>query len=92
MLEGKTLSPILDNLLVVLDPPKTQIGMIHIPERGQRLEQWGKVLAVGNEVKNLCELDRVMSLKTGGTRIVVGGESYLILKERECLLVERGES
>ena len=89
MLEGKIFEPLHDRLLIELFPPKEKEGAIYFPEQAQKIQSWGVVRAVGSEVRNLAKGDEVLVKEHGGTRIVVGGVSHLIAKEREVMAVNQ---
>lgn len=92
MLEGKTLTPINDCILTLMDGIRKQAGSIFIPESSQEQPTRSTVVAVGGEVKNVQPGQRVVFKSESGTRFIVGGANYLMLREFQILAIEEQEA
>lgn len=82
----KQLKPLGDNVLVDLDP-KEEIskGGIHIPKQAQDESVWGITRAVGGEVEDVKEGDKVFVPSHVGTSLVIEGTKHVILRESQIL-------
>lgn len=65
---------------------KTDSGII-IPDSAQEKQNKGKVVAVGNDVKDVKVGDTVLYGKFNGTEINEGDEAFLILQEEDLLAI-----
>jgi co-chaperonin GroES (HSP10) len=92
MLEDKNLTVLFDNVLVQLLPrDSVSAGGIHIPDRAQKVHQWGTVLAVGQDVKDLNPDDEVYVPLHSGTLFAKEGHEFIIIKQ-SILLAKREHS
>ena len=60
-------------------------GGIYIPDAAKEKPQRGKVEAIGKDVKEVKVGDEVLFDKYSGSKLVLNGEDYLILKEEDIL-------
>lgn len=77
-------------VLVLRDTPVTQKHGIFIPDAHQEISRTGKVLAVGNEVKELAPQDRVLFIWSAGFDIRshdVQSNTLLLMKDDDILAV-----
>ena len=83
------MKPLKTNVLIRLDD-RTEVskGGIHIPDVSRRAEEWGTVVAVGDQCKDLSEGDRVLVLRTQGTHYVQNKVDMIILAEQKVLAIE----
>jgi len=58
-------------------------GGIVIPERAQRIEEWGEVVSAGPECKELKEGDLVFVTPTQGTHYRSSGIDYILVEENK---------
>ena len=68
-----------------LEDVKTTASGIIIPDNAKEKPLSGKVLAVSSEVEGVSVGDSVVFAKYGGTKIVLDGKTYLILKIEDVL-------
>ena len=68
-----------------LEDVKTTTSGIIIPDNAKEKPLSGKVLAVSSEVEGVSVGDSVVFAKYGGTKIVLDGKTYLILKIEDVL-------
>lgn len=91
------LKPLADRVLVKVEEEETKtMGGILLPDTAQKKSQKGVVVAVGSgkmteEGKRLPlevkEGDEVLFAKYSGTEIEDKGEKYLLLSERDILVI-----
>lgn len=74
-------------LLKPLAGEEKTAGGLYIPDNAQEKPQEAEVIAVGSEVKDLTEGDKVLYGKYAGTEISHSGEKYLIMKEEDVLAI-----
>jgi chaperonin GroES len=89
------LQPLGDRIIVeVLDEEETTVSGIVLPDTAKEKPQRGKVLAVGPGPRDedgeyikmdLDEGDEIVFSKYGGTEIVIGTDTVLILRESDVL-------
>ena len=89
------LQPLGDRIIVeVLDEEETTVSGIVLPDTAKEKPQRGRVLAVGPGSRDddgkfvamdLEEGDEVVFSKYGGTEIVIGTDTVLILRESDVL-------
>lgn len=65
---------------------KTDSGII-IPETAKERPEQGKIVNVGNKIKNIKVGQKVIFSKYGPTEIKVGEKEYLIIKEEDILAI-----
>lgn len=83
------MKPIKKNILVRLDDQvEVSKGGIVIPERSKRPEEWGTVVEVGEDCKEVRAGDRVYVEKTQGTRYVHKGKDMIVILEMKVLAME----
>lgn len=93
-----SIRPLHDRVLVkrIEEEQKTAGGII-IPDSAQEKPTKGKVVAVGNGIRDdsgkvvpldVKAGDVVLFAKWGGTEIKIDGEDYLIMKESDIMAVE----
>ena len=68
-----------------LEDVKTTASGIIIPDNAKEKPLSGKVLAVSSEVEGVSVGDSVVFAKYGGTEVVLGGKTYLVLKIEDVL-------
>lgn len=82
--------PLGENVLVLPDKPekKTDSG-IYLPESaGEKRQQQGKVIAVGESEKiKVKSGERVIYSPYGGSEVKIDGVEYIILNHKELLAV-----
>lgn len=82
----RTLTPIRDRIAVQMLPRETRTaGGLHIPEVSQTTHEWGKVLAAGEQVKEIQQGDEVYVNPRQGTHFTAGGQDFIMLRESEVL-------
>lgn len=65
-------------------------GGLYIPDTAKEKPQRGTVEAVGSEVKEVKSGDTILFDKYSGSKIVIEGVDYLILKEEDILGILAG--
>jgi chaperonin GroES len=65
---------------------KTASGII-IPDTAKEKPQMAEVLAVGKEVKEVKEGDKILHSKFGPSEVKVDGEELLLIKEEDVFAV-----
>jgi chaperonin GroES len=82
------LQPLADRVVAknVEAEAKSASGIL-LPESAKEKPQMGQVLAVGKEVKEVKEGDRILYSKYGPTEVKVEGEELLLLKEEDVLAI-----
>lgn len=86
------LRPINRNLLVRLKAREDiSQGGIHIPTAAQEAEDWGVVVAVGEEVEDLAPDEVIFVRKSSGTHYTERGEDFVIIEENRVLAKIIGE-
>ena len=68
----------------------TKSGII-LTEGAQERPQLGTIVLVGSEVKYINKKDTVMHGKYAGTEIEIEDKKYLIMEEKDVLIVYKGE-
>ncbi len=90
------IKPIGDRILVeVLEEEEKRVGSLYVPDTAKEKPNQGKVIAVGEGVRNGDEItplsvkegDRVLFGKFAGMEIEYDGKAYLILQESDVLAV-----
>jgi chaperonin GroES len=91
------LVPLGDKIIIKrIEAEERTAGGIVLPDVAQRKPQQGRVLSVGDgrqlpdgtRVKHqVCEGDRVVFNRYGGTEVVIGEEELLIMDESEILAI-----
>lgn len=91
------LVPLGDKIIIKrIEAEERTAGGIMLPDVAQRKPQQGRVLSVGDgrqlpdgtRVKHqVCEGDRVVFNRYGGTEVVIGEEELLIMDESEILAI-----
>lgn len=80
------LKPLADRVVVMkTEEVKKTAGGIIIPDSHSEKPVEGTILAVGKDVKELKERDRVVFGKYSGTEVKVNDKILLVLKEEEVL-------
>lgn len=67
-------------------------GGIYIPDAAKEKPQRGKIEAIGDEVKQVKVGDQILFDKFSGSKIKIGDQEYLILKEQDILGTFSSES
>ena len=67
-----TFQPLLDNLLLRLEPEPAQSGIIQVQKATQDLVRFGEVLTVGPEVRDIRKGQRVLASITAGIELQEG--------------------
>jgi len=83
-----------DKVLVRRDAPETERGGMVVPDKAQKKQSQGTVLAVGPGVKDALTVqpgDRVKFTAFSGIPLDEDDESVVILREAEILAYSRGE-
>ena len=88
MLEGKSLTPTENRLMLRLEPRLTMERGFYIPDISQTANQRGHVVACGPEVLNVTDGMVVITPPRAGTRLIVAGVEYLIIRESDALACE----
>lgn len=84
----KKIKPLFDYVLIEpLEKESTLPSGIVIPDSAKEKPQQGKVIAIGDETKNVKKDDVVMFKKWGGTEIESQGNDYLLIKEEDLLAI-----
>ena len=85
------LQPLADRVVAknVEAEAKSASGIL-LPDSAKEKPQMGEVLAVGKDVKEIKDGDRILYSKYGPTEVKVEGEELLILKEEDILAVVKG--
>lgn len=60
-------------------------GGLYIPEAAKEKPQKGKVEAIGSEVKDIKVGNTILFDKYSGSKIIIEGNDYLIIKEEDIL-------
>lgn len=81
------IQPLRTRILVICDPPETEVKGIIIPNP-KATNETGEVVAVGSEVKELEVGDRILLAKHTGVELEVDGQDYLMLDEPEVIAKE----
>jgi chaperonin GroES len=94
-MKGLNVSPLGDRVLVKQDEePQMSAGGIYLPETAKEAPQWGTVISTGpgkmldsGEIRplSLKEGDKVIFGKYSGTKISVGTEEYLFMREDDIM-------
>jgi chaperonin GroES len=99
-MKGMNVSPLGDRVLVKQDDePQMSIGGIYLPETAKEAPQWGEVVRVGpgkrSEKGEVLPMtvkvgDKVIFGKYSGTKISVGAEELLFMREDDIIgIVEK---
>lgn len=76
------LQPIKNRVLIALAARATEsLGGIIIPEAAQKAEQWGDVIAVGEECTHLRQGDCAFIAAHQGTHYIEDGRDYILIHE-----------
>ena len=82
------LKPLQDRIVVsYAEAQEKTAGGLYVPDAAKEKPQEGTVEAVGSEVKEIKVGDVVLFDKYGGSRITVGDDDKLIIKEEDILAV-----
>ena len=85
------LKPLADRVLVLPAPAEEKVGGIIIPDTAKEKPQRGKVVAVGQGIKDDAMIlkagDVVLYGKYAGTEIEYDGEKYLMMRQSDVLAV-----
>jgi chaperonin GroES len=82
----RTLHPINDKVLILIDESEAVTkGGIIIPAKAQGTPQWGRAIAIGNNVTPSLENAKVFIGKHSGYHYQAGGRDYVLVKENEIL-------
>ncbi len=94
-LKGMNVSPLGDRVLVKQDEePQMSTGGIYLPETAKEAPQWGTVVRVGTgkALENgtlrpltVKEGDKVIFGKYAGTKITVGTDEFLFMREDDIM-------
>ncbi|MGD2062187.1 MAG: co-chaperone GroES [Nitrospirota bacterium] len=80
------LKPLGERLLVEYREPETKTaGGIYIPESAKERPQEGVVLAVGKDVEEIKEGDRIVFEKYSPTKFTMSGVEYAVIKEDDVM-------
>jgi chaperonin GroES len=80
------LKPLGERLLVEYHEPETKTaGGIYIPDSAKERPQEGVVLAVGKDVQEVKEGDRIIFGKYSPDKIVMNGVEYAVIKEDDVM-------
>ena len=79
--------PIGARVLVRREKELEQKNGLFIPQTGKEKQQRGKVLEVGKKVEEVLVDDMVLFGKYAGTEVEIDGETLLILKDEDVLVV-----
>lgn len=86
--DGEVMSkPIGARVLVRREKELEQKNGLFIPQTGKEKQQRGKVLEVGKKVEEVLVDDTVLFGKYAGTEVEIDGETLLILKDEDVLVV-----
>ncbi len=82
------LKPLGDKLIIerVEAVAKTAGGIV-IPDTAKEKPEQGKVVAVGKDVKEVKQGDKVLFAKYSPTEVKIDGKEYLLVKEEEILAI-----
>ncbi len=85
-MNNSRIQPIGERVLVKQEKAetKTKSGLI-IPDSAQEKQPKAKVIAIGNEIKNININDTVLYSSFSGTEISHNGEKYLMLELSDIL-------
>ena len=80
------LQPLGEYIVAVSEEPesKTSSGL-YLPDNAQEKPKTAKVVAVGNEAKNVKVNDRIVYKSYSTTEVKVGKEEYILVKEEDVL-------
>lgn len=85
------IKPLADRVLVLPAPAEEKVGGIIIPDTAKEKPQRGRVIAIGQGIKDeamvLKENDTVLYGKYAGTELEYEGEKYLIMRQSDVLAV-----
>jgi chaperonin GroES len=82
------LKPLKDRVVVSYAAAEDKTaGGLYVPDSAKEKPQEGKVEAVGSEVKEVKVGDKVLFEKYGGSKVKVGSDDMLIVKEEDILAI-----
>jgi chaperonin GroES len=82
------LKPLKDRVVVSYAATEDKTaGGLYVPDSAKEKPQEGKVEAVGSEVKEVKVGDKVLFEKYGGSKVKVGSDEMLIVKEEDILAI-----
>lgn len=83
----KTITPILDRVLILQDEAQEKIGSFIVPDSVKEKPCQGTVIAIGEEVKHIKADYRVLYFKHAGTNITVDGKELMIMKYADLIAI-----
>ena len=82
------LKPLQDRVVVSYsEEAEKTAGGIYVPDTAKEKPQQGKVEAVGKDVKELKVGDTVLFDRYGGSKVKVGDDEQLVIKEEDILAI-----
>lgn len=84
------LRPVRDAVIIKQDEPKDKVGSLYVPQGKETFDDFGTVIAVGPDVKDVKEGDRVIFIRRPSSHIGEGWpemKGYLRLKEEDVVAV-----
>ena len=80
------LQPLGDYVVATAEEAETKTASgLYLPENAAEKPKTAKVVAVGKEVKQVKEGDRVVYKSYSTTEVKVGGTEYILVKEEDIL-------
>lgn len=82
------ITPLADR--VVAEPVETQnktASGIYLPDGAKEKPVMAKVVAVGKDVKNLKEGDKILYKEYSTTEVKIDGTEYILVKEEDVLAI-----
>lgn len=80
------IKPLGDRVVAVKEEAKTKTASgLYLPDNAKEKPVLAKIIAVGKEVKNVKDGDKILYKEYTTTEIKIDGTEYLIVKEEDIL-------
>ncbi len=84
------LQPLADYVVTIAEDPKTKTSSgLYLPDNAAEKPKTAKVVAVGKDVKQVKNGDRVVYKSYSTNEIKVDNQEYILVKEEDILAVVR---
>ena len=85
------IQPLADHIVAVGEEAETKTASgLYLPDAAKEKPKTAKVVAVGKDVKQLKNGDRIIYKSYSTTDVKVGGTDYIIVKEEDVLATVKG--
>lgn len=78
------IEPLFNRVLIKQDSAAEKVGMLYVPQGAAEQPQTGVIVASSTECK-LSKGDKVLFGKYSGTKVMMEGTEYIIMKDEDLL-------